>query len=44
MIPTIPFKECKGPSVAGPVNVINPVAWGGNDDFSVTNAQAGRLG
>jgi hypothetical protein len=42
-IPTVPFKECKGPSVAGPVTIIAPTSWSG-DEYAVSNFAAGRLG
>ena len=42
-IPTVPFKECKGPSVAGPVTIIAPTSWSG-DEYGTSNFAAGRLG
>ena len=38
----VSFKVCQGPSTAGPMTVRNP--WYENDDFSASNALAGRLG
>jgi len=43
VIPTVPFKECKGPSVTGPLTIHQPVVWG-NDEYGVSNSAAGRLG
>lgn len=41
VIPARTFRVCQGPSTSGPITIRNP--WYENNDYSTSNAGAGRL-